>query len=591
MKNYINQFQKKIELYDIFIIGAFLIFAIIYFLGVWQGAYPFVFLTSDAANIANFAVGWDHYQDLLSNDPVISNPDNYRFYATIHIPLIRFLSKITGDYGSAFISLLIPHIFLQSLGFYLLGCVIFKSRYWATLLAIINLITIRTQIGADFWGIFIDSIPRFSFQALLPFLLAAILYWGENPKNWWWLMVVNGLLIYFHPVSAPAWGLSIWIGLWGFQKSFKQTKTRLVFLFKSGIVYIATILPWTINYLSNHEHGKTENYEQIYNAASVRLNSDFLDLSGLKDFLSNILSYHSLYLLPLSIISLITIVFIKNKNKKKLTFIWIVMLWLFGLILSSAIIPIIQLYIERNNQLIPVQVDLIRNLRYTIPLMLLIVLWSLSEISISLKNQINRYKFLSVVGLIFTGIWIILNTQIFNISNYIFSIEKPINYTFSCWLSQKYVCLSKEKKYPEVLDGLKQVKELVPAKSRILPLGSQAQRYSLAMRYYAIRPVSYSFKDGNILFYANHTGFLEWYKIHQEYTAIEKQYKQIQNNQSLSYDYKILADRIKNLSKNLDTEYIVQSDWIFNPKIAKYLDAKLLYKNSLFYIWKLEQKI
>ncbi|MGH2395803.1 MAG: hypothetical protein ACRDFW_02205, partial [bacterium] len=98
----------------------------------------------------SFAVARDH-PEFFSGDSVLGDSRNVSVYPTIHIPIIRGLARVTGDYGMAFISLLGVHVFLQALGFYLLGLVIFQSRYWGALLAVLTLMPVYITLP-EFWG-------------------------------------------------------------------------------------------------------------------------------------------------------------------------------------------------------------------------------------------------------------------------------------------------------------------------------------------------------------------------------------------------------------------------------------------------------
>ena len=82
--------------------------------------------------------------------------------------LIRWLNQYTADYGLAFSYLLLPQIFIQLLGFYLLGKVLFKSRLWAFLFTMLVAMPIES---VETWGITFNPVLRFSYQALIPYLL------------------------------------------------------------------------------------------------------------------------------------------------------------------------------------------------------------------------------------------------------------------------------------------------------------------------------------------------------------------------------------------------------------------------------------
>ena len=158
-------------------------------------------MPSDAANISSFAAALDH-PDYFVNDAVLNNSANFAHYDSIQVPLTRFLGQVFGSYGSAFGFLIFPVTFLHLIGYYILGIALLKKRTWALLLTLCLMVPVAMNLGEN-WGLVSDVIPRFLFQALLPFLLTAVIHWGHNPKSWLWLMIATGLLVYVHPVSLP----------------------------------------------------------------------------------------------------------------------------------------------------------------------------------------------------------------------------------------------------------------------------------------------------------------------------------------------------------------------------------------------------
>ncbi len=150
------------------ILAAFALFTIGCFLGRWKGMYPFVFLGSDAGIVSSFVAAYEH-PDLFKMDPLLGDFTNFRYYLALHPILIFALNKLTGDYGMAYICLLLLTVFLQCSGFYLLGIVLFRNRYWAFLLSVMALCPISLPIR-EFWGIFDDPLPRSLFHACLPYV-------------------------------------------------------------------------------------------------------------------------------------------------------------------------------------------------------------------------------------------------------------------------------------------------------------------------------------------------------------------------------------------------------------------------------------
>jgi hypothetical protein len=167
---------------------------------------------------------------------LLADPANYRFYATVHIPLLQWLTHLSGDYGTSFLWLLGPTVFLQLLGFYLLGRVLFADRFWALLLALLGSGTTLGFGPGEFWGLWADSLPRNVFQAVLPFVLLVVLRWRTRPSSWPLIMAGLGALMYLHPVSAPAWAAAVWLGL--ATEGPEPSRRWISRLLLSGLVFV-----------------------------------------------------------------------------------------------------------------------------------------------------------------------------------------------------------------------------------------------------------------------------------------------------------------------------------------------------------------
>src|SRR3990172_6936905 len=235
--------------WDLLFILVFLLYAGWYFLGRLEANYPVVILSGDGGNIASYAAASDH-PGWFKNDPALGDSNNIGVYATIHIPLIRALYHLTGDYGLAYTWLVFPETFLQLLGFYILGRILFKNRFWAFLLAFLTAMMVITIGLGEIWGVWRDALPRVTFQSLLPFLLALVLVWKDKPGLWLWLMIFAGLLVYVHPISAPAWGFAIWLSLWLLHPKEWNWRRRILVMLGLGLVFLIPLIPFAINYFS-----------------------------------------------------------------------------------------------------------------------------------------------------------------------------------------------------------------------------------------------------------------------------------------------------------------------------------------------------
>ena len=525
-----------INLVDILVICGFAFFAFLCYLGRWNGADDFVFLSSDAANIASFAAAWD-YPGFFYGDEILGNQDNFRSYLTVHIPIIRFLAKMTHDYGNAFILLLGPHIFLQAVGFYIFGRVVLKDRYWAVLLAIITLMPLRLNLGT-YWGIFLDPLPRSSFQSLLPYLLAGAFYWRTTPKVWPWLMGTAGVLIYVHPVSAPEWGFAIWSGMWLFLPNSWSYPKRLAYMLFLGILFLAVTSPFLIYYLPNHAHGPTLNYELVYDIMKMRFSKGFLDIpEAIKDFIWEIR-----YVLILAIIGVAITFRLHQKDRKSLN---LILIWILSLLVISVCVPLVEQKIAVALEHIPVEMDLIRGMRYTIPLLMLFWLWPLVEMNRKTGSRLA----VRIVGLILTLGWVYNQRGWENWQN-----PNTAPLALKNWVEGYFV--REQEEHLALRETLNTLSQLTPQGSRILPLSPLDPFYAfslLQVRYSSLRPIVYSFKDGGTLAYANHEQLIEWYEKVGVYIEI---YELAQEKIS-EKDYDSVLNLYIDLAQKWDAQYLL----------------------------------
>lgn len=493
---------RRVNWVDIAIGTGFLIFSLLFFLGRLQGNYPTVILGGDGGNIASFATAWDH-PELFKGDELLGDLNNIRIYSTIHIPLIRALHPLTGDYGLAYLLLLAPHIFLHLLGFYIFGRVLFKNRFWALLLAIIITMPISINLG-ELWGISRDPLPRFTYQTILPYVLSLTLIWKDQPKRWPWLMVACGLLFYAHPVSAPIFGFAIWAGLWLVHPKAWSIKKRFLVMFGLGLLFVLAASPFAINYFSFHVQGSSQNYDEIISIIKNFFPKNLLDVpAALSDF-GKIITKNGL--LPLSILGLILLWVLRKPDRTKLK---IVIIWTAGLICIVILVPYVEQIIERYFKLLPLETELLRGIRYLVPIMLILCIWPLSELNQRLKNRTAALVF-AAAGLLFTGLWV---------NSYQPDFDK-IGQAIGCLEQGKLVCITND----EQTNLMQAIIKDVPPGAPIFAYtsGGPSLSYSLEIRYVTERPLVYTFKDRGLLGYANHTELLNWLATNQTLQSIEE---------------------------------------------------------------------
>ncbi len=492
----------RVNRVDGWIAAAFLVFSLLFFLGRLEGNYPTVILGGDGGNIASFATAWDH-PELFKGDELLNNLDNIRIYNTVHIPLIRAMHRLTGDYGLAYLLQLAPTIFTQLVGFYWLGRVLFKNRFWALLLAVVTAMPFSINLG-ELWGISRDPLPRFTYQAILPYLLTLTLLWKNYPRRWPWLMVIAGVLFYVHPVSAPTFGFAIWLGLWLFLPREWRWSKRVGYMLVLGGVFVLSVLPFALNYFSHHVQGSSANYEAVMTILQNYFPKNLLNVGpALADYWHII--YSSGLFIP-AVLGLIVLWLILRPYPNHLD---VVLLWIVGVAVVSIAIPATERTIEHYFKLLPLETELMRGLRYFVPFMLLFCIWPLSELSQRLKSRAAPLVLLAL-GVVFAGYWVITYQPDFD----------KMAQALTCMSHGKLVCYTDD----QVTQEIQAIKTFVPPGDPIFAYttGGPSFSYSLEIRYAAERPLVYSFKDRGLLGYANQAALLEWQATNQSLEAIEK---------------------------------------------------------------------
>lgn len=548
--------MKKVNRWDWLSAVVFLAFAGIYFLGKLQANYPIVILGGDGGNIASYAAALDH-PGWFQADPALGASNNIGIYATIHIPLIRALYRLTGDYGLAYAWLVLPQTFLQLLGFYTLGRVLFRKRLWAILLAFLTAMTVINIGLGEIWGVLQDALPRVTFQSLLPFLLALTLVWKDRPARWPWLMLFAGLLVYVHPISAPAWGLAIWLSLWLLQPKSWSWKRRSLVMLGLGVLFLLVLTPYALNYLSYRGRDQGADYTTVMTILQAYSPANLLNVpAALAGFLWN--STKSL-LLPLALVGFVATWLLKKNDR---TLVKVVLLWMAGLFVASVIIPFAEQLIEARLHILPFETELVRCIRYFVPLLLVFWIWPLAEWTPRQANPIARRSAIAV-AIVLVGFWGATNRP----------AVRDIFQTFVCFSRARLVCPA-----PGPLNDL------------ILTLRTQTQpgegvlvynqdtafvSQSLSVRYAALRPLVYTLRDSGLLGYSNRSALAGWLATTQQMDSLR----------ALT-DPQARLDGLMPLARRLGADYLVV-DFSVTPEMLADLPVSVLIQNTSYLLLKL----
>jgi uncharacterized membrane protein YuzA (DUF378 family) len=475
--------------WDAVILLVFVGFSVFYQIARMSTGFPNVLLSSDAANLAGFAAA-SQYPQLFQNDLILNNPANFRLYSTIHIPLLRLLETFCGNFGLAFSLLLGPHVFLQLFGFYWLGRIFLRSRYWGIIFSLMAAAPVPLPLG-EVWGVVKDALPRFTFQVLLVFLLGLVFLWRSNPRRWLWIMAAAGLLAFVHPVSAPVWGVTLLIGFWPVMPDNWSLRKRLEYLFILGLTFLVALLPYMLIYLSAHQGGSgSTDYDLLYKIITEYFPDNIYDMQAALTVFLGMLNANGLLWFGLA--GLVFSFFYlpgERKNLSQIAF------WLVGLTMVAIILPWGEQIIEKQFRIIPLQTELVRGIRYFVPLLIMLWVLPLAGLARRLKNPI-LIRGLMALGVLSVIFWFAINP---------FQPTSELQNTLSCFTRGQIICPLKE----DFAQTLEAARTITPQQSTFAVMRKDWNN-GTELRYLALRPLVYAFKDKGFLVYSNHTVLRRW---------------------------------------------------------------------------------
>lgn len=472
---------------DVIFIFSIAAYALLYFCGKWGYLTPSPELWSDVASITGYAAAMEHPNNFIF-DPLLGSPKNSLPYIYFYIPLIILLSRVFNDYSLATLILLPACIIAQLVGFYILGKAVFNNRIFAIILVLIT--SIQVQYGAwDYWGLFTDPQPRFLFQAFLPLIFLMALKWKDKPTYWPLVMVLIGLATYIHILSGPAIAFIVLVGYLLIKRDNRLLKDLIMWLMLSGCTYVIVISPILIKLIgagsffsSGARLSYIESYAFIHENYSVLLDIRTIIISYLK-------TLNSYGILIPSIIGLFIIVSIRSEERKDE---FLLVLWLGSLLFFALVIPLFEHKILYSLKLLPLEIDLVRNLRYTIPLWILIALLGLkillSKLIAVVQNKIILIGF-NIFIIFLGGVWFMQGYSQYTLSSYY--INDYALQTIKCIRQQKLFCPSKYKQ--NVVLILNYINHNIPIDASLISIPSG--KLTDQIRYGGLRSVAFSVND------------------------------------------------------------------------------------------------
>lgn len=495
----INTLQKwkwTDRIFLVFLFG----FTALFTLERLQWDYPNVFLGGDAANIVSFALAKNH-PEWFSKDFLLSERQNFDIYLQFHVLYTQWMEKLSGDAILGFLSLLPITILLYLGGLYFLGRTFFAQPGWALAFTALNALPIYLPV--DDIGIQTDPLPRTLFHSLLSFLLAFLWRWRDKPERWWLLAAGLGGLVYIHAVSTPAWILAFFFSFLYLMPGEWNRAQRMKWTGGLCLVTLITLVPFIQNYLHNTLQERKlpvdldhRSYMQIF--TSYYGTPDLHDVFKTTKVTLSMLTQSGL--LPLGILGLLAVTIRRDVKQRPQTV--LVLIWFAAIIMISMIIPYIEKIVERRLEILPLQTELLRGVRFVRFLLSLSLFLGIKSI---LHNRDKVYLSLLLgIGCALLTIWMYNNPKTLEM------VMFPR--TITCLKETKQLYCHRPSHFREAILFLR---EQTPIDAAIFFAPKPTDTSALAVRYMAHRSLVYSWKDRGLGF-VRPDKLLDWYKIYSK---------------------------------------------------------------------------
>jgi len=235
-----------------------------------------------------------------------------------------------------------------------------------------------------------------------------------------------------------------------------------------------------------------------------------------------------------------------------------VTMWVAGIIGMSIIFPMVDFTIADILKRNPIEIQFLRAMRNFFPLFYILFLLPFA------KMYQNSSKLVGKIIPVFLCVGFIILWS----SNNKFLETPLISRTMNCWQEGNIICLEN--------DELAVRDEFFKAVNEKTPEGALILSDDLAIRYYSLRPLAFSKKDGATFSFSNHAALLDWYERSLMYDGLW----QLRDN----WDEFIIA--------YTDFAYAVDSDYVVIEKAYSLndfypADLQLVYSNEGYSLFKL----
>lgn len=319
-----------------------------------------------------------------------------------------------------------------------------------------------------------------------------------------------------------------------------------------GLLFLLALSPFAINFLGYQARGASPDYDLVMTVINTYLPENLLNIpAALGNFISA--ATRSL-LLPLALLGGFILLRFGRVEKRLIR---MVLLWAAGIFLAAAVVPFVEHQVEAALRIPPIDTELVRAMRYFVPLMLLFWLWPLAELAPRFSNpQAGRAALL--VGILLLGGWTATHTP---------EGRRMLEAT-ACLARGRLVC-------GETRDSAGMITALrsqTPDGARIFSFNESENITSnmLSIRYDALRPMVYTVRDAGLFIYADRSVFKDWLEITRQVEGIR-----------IMKDPAARLAQLAPLAKSLKADYLV-IDFPATPAQIAAFPLELVWQNDTF---------
>lgn len=426
------------------------------------------------------------HPSLYTNDFLFSQPQNYEFYTNASVwffQLVEYLDQGAFVTWYRVLNIVVVALFLFS--WFLLAFRLFGSGPVATAFTACCAVAVPVVSG-DYWGLFDEPQARQMFSAVLPLILLAALSARHHVLDWIGVFMLMGAAMWLHPASGPPIALALLVALMVSQYVRGHEVMLIYRAFAGGCVFLAFALPniW-LYYSGIRDATQGADPELVRAAWAMRFSGDYLDpIVGVSNAINRAFGGWRILLPLVSAVS--AVVLLKHRHDRERKQVLMILAFTIAVAFLGGAVPAMEAGIAHAMGRTPTQIDLIRSIRFLVPMLLLIAFWGIAL-------QMARLGLRAAVFVVAMSLAWIAATQ----TSPRYRQNTDILAGLRCWSRMQTTCAIEDP-----LD-LKQTLEELSEPTRF-PGPVFSPEFGLQIRSYAHRSLAFDWKDTGWLAYSNH---------------------------------------------------------------------------------------